>query len=162
MPTHEREAHIVARPAAGAITIATNMAGRAPTSCSAVADQIDALVVPTKRSCRNPGRVAQAPRTGHAPGGLHMIGTERHESRRIDNQLRAAPAVKAIRIQPFLSVPEDNLMRSFGDPTQMKALMTSVGVKEGEAIGSGSRTRQIERGQRRVEQHHFDARKQLL
>jgi preprotein translocase subunit SecA len=57
---------------------------------------------------------------------------------------------------------EDNLMRIFGDPTRMKALMTRVGMKAGEAIESGMLTRQIERAQRRVEQHNFDARKQLL
>jgi preprotein translocase subunit SecA len=96
-------------------------------------------------------------------GGLHIIGTERHESRRIDNQLRGRSGRQGDpgSSRFYLSL-EDNLMRIFGDPTRMKALMTRVGMKAGEAIESGMLTRQIERAQRRVEQHNFDARKQLL
>ena len=98
-----------------------------------------------------------------AAGGLHIIGTERHESRRIDNQLRGRSGRQGDpgSSRFYLSL-EDNLMRIFGDPTRMKALMTRVGMKAGEAIESGMLTRQIERAQRRVEQHNFDARKQLL
>jgi preprotein translocase subunit SecA len=94
---------------------------------------------------------------------LHIIGTERHESRRIDNQLRGRSGRQGDpgSSRFYLSL-EDNLMRIFGDPTRMKALMTRVGMKAGEAIESGMLTRQIERAQRRVEQHNFDARKQLL
>ncbi len=96
-------------------------------------------------------------------GGLHIVGTERHESRRIDNQLRGRSGRQGDpgSSRFYLSL-EDNLMRIFGDPTRMKALMTRVGMKAGEAIESGMLTRQIERAQRRVEQHNFDARKQLL
>ncbi len=96
-------------------------------------------------------------------GGLHIIGTERHESRRIDNQLRGRSGRQGDpgSSRFYLSL-EDNLMRIFGDPTRMKSLMTRVGMKAGEAIESGMLTRQIERAQRRVEQHNFDARKQLL
>ena len=98
-----------------------------------------------------------------AAGGLHIVGTERHESRRIDNQLRGRSGRQGDpgSSRFYLSL-EDNLMRIFGDPTRMKALMTRVGMKAGEAIESGMLTRQIERAQRRVEQHNFDARKQLL
>jgi len=98
-----------------------------------------------------------------ASGGLHIVGTERHESRRIDNQLRGRSGRQGDpgSSRFYLSL-EDNLMRIFGDPTRMKALMTRVGMKAGEAIESGMLTRQIERAQRRVEQHNFDARKQLL
>ena len=98
-----------------------------------------------------------------AAGGLHIIGTERHESRRIDNQLRGRSGRQGDpgSSRFYLSL-EDNLMRIFGDPTRMKSLMTRVGMKAGEAIESGMLTRQIERAQRRVEQHNFDARKQLL
>ena len=98
-----------------------------------------------------------------AAGGLHIIGTERHESRRIDNQLRGRSGRQGDpgSSRFYLSL-EDNLMRIFGDPTRMKSLMTRVGMKAGEAIESGMLTRQIERAQRRVEQYNFDARKQLL
>jgi preprotein translocase subunit SecA len=164
---HEREAHIVAeagRP--GAITIATNMAGRGTDIVlgGSPQTQIDAIETP------NEGELAQIHadwRTRHdevlAAGGLHIIGTERHESRRIDNQLRGRSGRQGDpgSSRFYLSL-EDNLMRIFGDPTRMKALMTRVGMKPGEAIESGMLTRQIERAQRRVEQHNFDARKQLL
>jgi preprotein translocase subunit SecA len=164
---HEREAHIVAeagRP--GAITIATNMAGRGTDIVLGGSPQteIDALPNPTPEQIQ---QVRDAWRQRHeqvlAAGGLHIVGTERHESRRIDNQLRGRSGRQGDpgSSRFYLSL-EDNLMRIFGDPTRMKALMTRVGMKPGEAIESGLLTRQIERAQRRVEQHNFDARKQLL
>ncbi len=164
---HEREAHIVAeagRP--GAITIATNMAGRGTDIVLGGSPQgeIDALQDPSEADVQG---VRDAWRVRHdqvlAAGGLHIIGTERHESRRIDNQLRGRSGRQGDpgSSRFYLSL-EDNLMRIFGDPTRMKALMTRVGMKPGEAIESGMLTRQIERAQRRVEQHNFDARKQLL
>ena len=159
---HEREAHIVAeagRP--GAVTVATNMAGRgtdivlggAQTQLDADEAQLEGQRADWRR--RHEEVVAA--------GGLHIIGTERHESRRIDNQLRGRSGRQGDpgSSRFYLSL-EDNLMRIFGDPTRMKALMTRVGMKAGEAIESGMLTRQIERAQRRVEQHNFDARKQLL
>jgi preprotein translocase subunit SecA len=163
---HEREAHIVAeagRP--GSITIDTNMAGRGTDIVlGGSKSQIDAIEAP------NEAEVAQFLeewRKRHeevlAAGGLHIIGTERHESRRIDNQLRGRSGRQGDpgSSRFYLSL-DDNLMRIFGDPGRMKALMTRVGMKAGEAIESGMLTRQIERAQRRVEQHNFDARKQLL
>src|SRR3981081_1685279 len=98
-----------------------------------------------------------------AGGGLHIVGTERHESRRIDNQLRGRSGRQGDpgSSRFYLSL-DDNLMRIFGDPMRLKSIMTRVGMKAGEAIESGMLTRQIERAQRRVEQHNFDARKQLL
>jgi preprotein translocase subunit SecA len=98
-----------------------------------------------------------------AAGGLHIIGTERHESRRIDNQLRGRSGRQGDpgSSRFYLSL-EDNLMRIFGDPTRMKALLSRVGMKEGEAIESGMLTRQIERAQRKVEAYNFDLRKNLL
>ncbi len=164
---HEREAHIVAeagRP--GAVTIATNMAGRGTDIVlgGSPQTQIDALENPGEAELKE---VQDAWRRRHdevvAAGGLHIIGTERHESRRIDNQLRGRSGRQGDpgSSRFYLSL-EDNLMRIFGDPTRMKALMTRVGMKAGEAIESGMLTRQIERAQRRVEQHNFDARKQLL
>ena len=164
---HEREAHIVAeagRP--GAITIATNMAGRGTDIVlgGSQQTQIDAIDNPNEADLAG---IREAWVKRHeevlAAGGLHIIGTERHESRRIDNQLRGRSGRQGDpgSSRFYLSL-EDNLMRIFGDPTRMKALMTRVGMKAGEAIESGMLTRQIERAQRRVEQHNFDARKQLL
>ena len=164
---HEREAHIVAeagRP--GAITIATNMAGRGTDIVlgGSTQLQIDAMTNPNEADLK--GIQADWLKRHEqviAAGGLHIIGTERHESRRIDNQLRGRSGRQGDpgSSRFYLSL-EDNLMRIFGDPTRMKALMTRVGMKAGEAIESGMLTRQIERAQRRVEQHNFDARKQLL
>jgi len=96
-------------------------------------------------------------------GGLHIVGTERHESRRIDNQLRGRSGRQgdAGSSRFYLSM-EDNLMRIFGDPDRTKNMLTRVGMKDGEAIESKLLTRQIERAQRKVEAHHFDSRKSLL
>ncbi|HEX3397861.1 MAG TPA: preprotein translocase subunit SecA [Steroidobacteraceae bacterium] len=163
---HEREAHIVAeagRP--GAITIATNMAGRGTDIVLGGSQMpLDAIVDPNEADLA--GIRADWQKRHEqviANGGLHIVGTERHESRRIDNQLRGRSGRQGDpgSSRFYLSL-EDNLMRIFGDPTRMKALMTRVGMKAGEAIESGMLTRQIERAQRRVEQHNFDARKQLL
>ncbi len=98
-----------------------------------------------------------------AAGGLHIVGTERHESRRIDNQLRGRSGRQGDpgSSRFYLSM-EDNLMRIFGDPERTKRLLQTVGMKEGEAIESGMLTRQIERAQRKVESHNFDIRKNLL
>ena len=164
---HEREAHIVAeagRP--GAVTIATNMAGRGTDIVlgGSPQTQIDAIENPDQAALQ---KIQEEWRIRHeqviAAGGLHIVGTERHESRRIDNQLRGRSGRQGDpgSSRFYLSL-EDNLMRIFGDPARMKALMTRVGMKAGEAIESGMLTRQIERAQRRVEQHNFDARKQLL
>ncbi len=164
---HEREAHIVAeagRP--GAITIATNMAGRGTDIVLGGSSQgpIDATEKPDATQLSELKTEWQARHDAVlAAGGLHIVGTERHESRRIDNQLRGRSGRQGDpgSSRFYLSL-EDNLMRIFGDPTRMKSLMTRVGMKPGEAIESGMLTRQIERAQRRVEQHNFDARKQLL
>ena len=96
-------------------------------------------------------------------GGLHIIGTERHESRRIDNQLRGRSGRQGDpgSSRFYLSL-EDNLMRIFGDPERIKRLLSRAGMKEGEAIESKMLSRQIERAQRKVEAHNFDIRKQLL
>jgi preprotein translocase subunit SecA len=164
---HEREAHIVAeagRP--GSITIATNMAGRGTDIVLGGNPQpeINASENPSEAVLKEIHDVWEKRHEQVlASGGLHIIGTERHESRRIDNQLRGRSGRQGDpgSSRFYLSL-EDNLMRIFGDPTRMKALMTRVGMKAGEAIESGMLTRQIERAQRRVEQHNFDARKQLL
>jgi len=164
---HEREAHIVAeagRP--GAVTIATNMAGRGTDIVLGgnPESEVDRIENPTPEQTK---AIHDEWQKRHhqvlAAGGLHIVGTERHESRRIDNQLRGRSGRQgdAGSSRFYLSL-DDNLMRIFGDPTRMKSLMARVGMKPGEAIESGMLTRQIERAQRRVEQHNFDMRKQLL
>jgi preprotein translocase subunit SecA len=160
---HEREAQIVAqagRP--GAVTIATNMAGRGTDIVlggkpEAVPDADAATVEAGQAEWR--ARHEQV----LAAGGLHIIGTERHESRRIDNQLRGRSGRQGDpgSSRFYLSL-EDNLMRIFGDPERMKAMLSRVGMKAGEAIESPLLSRQIERAQRKVEAYNFDLRKNLL
>jgi len=164
---HEREATIVAqagRP--GAITIATNMAGRGTDivlggkleSDITDAGEIDEA---TRQSLR--AQWQERHDKVLASGGLHIVGTERHESRRIDNQLRGRSGRQGDpgSSRFYLSM-EDNLMRIFGDPNRTKRLLQMAGMKEGEVIESGMLTRQIEKAQRKVESHNFDIRKQLL
>jgi len=164
---HEREATIVAqagRP--GAVTIATNMAGRGTDivlggSLEVELHQVD----PTDEAARQ--RVREEWKLRHekvlAAGGLHIIGTERHESRRIDNQLRGRSGRQGDpgSSRFYLSL-EDNLMRIFGDPERTKRWLQTAGMKEGEVIESRMLSKQIERAQRKVEAHNFDARKNLL
>ena len=164
---HEREAQIVAqagRP--GAITIATNMAGRGTdivlggnfqAELNALGDVDDA----TRETIRAEWQARHDKVL--AAGGLHIVGTERHESRRIDNQLRGRSGRQGDpgSSRFYLSM-EDNLMRIFGDPQRTKRLLQMAGMKEGEVIESGMLTRQIEKAQRKVESHNFDIRKQLL
>jgi preprotein translocase subunit SecA len=169
---HEREAHIVAqagRPAT--VTIATNMAGRGTdivlggnleAELAGMPQQIDTAA---RDAAYDDARNAWQQRHDQVigAGGLHIIGTERHESRRIDNQLRGRSGRQGDpgSSRFYLSM-EDNLMRIFGDPTRTKRLLQFAGMKEGEVIESGMLTRQIEKAQRKVESHNFDIRKQLL
>jgi preprotein translocase subunit SecA len=134
---HEREAHIVAKAGqAGAVTIATNMAGRGT----------DIIL--------GPG-VAEK-------GGLHVVGTERHEARRIDNQLRGRAGRQGDpgSSQFFLSL-EDDLMRIFAK-AWVSDFLGKLGMEDGEEIQSGMVSRMIERVQRKMESHNFDIRKNLL
>ena len=164
---HEREAQIVAqagRP--GAVTIATNMAGRGTDivlggkleSDMTEAGEVDEA---TRQNLRAEWQARHDKVL--AAGGLHIVGTERHESRRIDNQLRGRSGRQGDpgSSRFYLSM-EDNLMRIFGDPNRTKRLLQMAGMKEGEVIESGMLTRQIEKAQRKVESHNFDIRKQLL
>jgi preprotein translocase subunit SecA len=169
---HEREAHIVAqagRPAT--VTIATNMAGRGTdivlggnleAELAGMPQQVDAGA---RDAAYDAARAAWQQRHDQVigAGGLHIIGTERHESRRIDNQLRGRSGRQGDpgSSRFYLSM-EDNLMRIFGDPTRTKRLLQFAGMREGEVIESGMLTRQIEKAQRKVESHNFDIRKQLL
>jgi preprotein translocase subunit SecA len=164
---HEREAQIVAqagRP--GGVTIATNMAGRGTDivlggKLEAEYTEAGEVDEATRQSMRTVWQERHDKVL--ASGGLHIIGTERHESRRIDNQLRGRSGRQgdAGSSRFYLSM-EDNLMRIFGDPMRTKRLLQMAGMKEGEVIESGMLTRQIEKAQRKVESHNFDIRKQLL
>ena len=164
---HEREAHIVAQAgSASAVTIATNMAGRGTDivlggNLKAELAQIDAA----DEAARTAAQAAWQQRHEQvvASGGLHIIGTERHESRRIDNQLRGRSGRQGDpgSSRFYLSL-EDNLMRIFGDPDRTKRWLTTAGMKEGEVIESKMLSRQIERAQRKVEAYNFDLRKNLL
>ena len=134
---HEKEAQIIEGAGAkGAVTIATNMAGRGVDI--RINDEVRAL------------------------GGLYIIGTERHESRRIDNQLRGRsgrqgdPGMSRF----FLSL-EDNLLRIFGS-TKIKNIMDKLGIEDGESIESGLVTRAVENAQKKVESLHFESRKHIL
>jgi preprotein translocase subunit SecA len=164
---HEREAEIIVeagRP--GSVTIATNMAGRG--TDIKLGGNLDAerinLQAPTEADS---AALDKDWGERHAKvielGGLHIVGTERHESRRIDNQLRGRSGRQGDpgSSRFYLSL-EDNLMRIFGDPERIKRMLSRAGMKPGEAIESKLLSRQIERAQRKVEAHNFDIRKQLL
>ena len=162
---HEREAIVVqqaGRP--GGITIATNMAGRG--TDIVLGGNLDAEIV-----AAGDGADVEAIRADWQQrhdaviksGGLHIVGTERHESRRIDNQLRGRSGRQGDSgSSRFYLSMEDTLMRIFGDPDRTKALLARAGMREGEAIESKLLSRQIERAQRKVEAHNFDIRKNLL
>tara|TARA_E500000178_G_scaffold94116_3_gene93060 strand:- start:6086 stop:8785 length:2700 start_codon:yes stop_codon:yes gene_type:complete len=160
---HEQEAEIIAqagRP--GVVTIATNMAGRG--TDIVLGGNLEAeLKTVEDESQHDAVRAAWQERhqTVLDAGGLHILGTERHESRRIDNQLRGRAGRQgdpgASRF--YISI-EDNLMRIFMG--NMAGVMQRVGMERGEAIESGMVTKSIERAQRKVEGRNFDIRKQLL
>ena len=165
---HEREAQIVAqagRP--GAVTIATNMAGRGTDIVLGGSLEAELHALPDTATPADRERVKSEWQARHdqalAAGGLHIIGTERHESRRIDNQLRGRSGRQGDpgSSRFYLSM-EDNLMRIFGDPNFTKRLLSAAGMREGEVIESRMLSRRIEMAQRKVESHNFDIRKQLL
>lgn len=134
---HEKEAQIIAEAGAkGAVTIATNMAGRGVDI--RIDDEVRAL------------------------GGLYIIGTERHESRRIDNQLRGRAGRQGDPgVSRFYLSLEDNLLRIFGSD-KIKAIMERLGIEEGESIESRLVTRAVENAQKKVESLHFESRKHVL
>jgi preprotein translocase subunit SecA len=164
---HEREAHIVAqagRP--GAVTIATNMAGRGTdivlggsleAELAALGEDIDEVT-----RARVKAEWQQRHEAVVAAGGLHIVGTERHESRRIDNQLRGRSGRQGDpgSSRFYLSL-EDNLMRIFA-ADWVQRVMARMGLKEDDIIESPLVTKQIANAQRKVEAHNFDIRKNLL
>jgi len=162
---HEREAEIVAEAGTpGAVTIATNMAGRGTDIVLGGSWQakVEALQDPSKEQI---DAIKAEWKLVHdkvlESGGLHIIGTERHESRRIDNQLRGRSGRQgdAGSSRFYLSM-EDSLLRIFTSD-RMASLIQS-GMEEGEAIESKMLSRSIEKAQRKVEGRNFDIRKQLL
>ena len=177
---HKREAEIVAQAGRlGAVTIATNMAGRGtdiilggnpetmawavlqtkyPTRLDVPPSEWDDLVrqIEEREQMKTEGAKVRE------LGGLHVIGTERHEARRIDLQLRGRCGRQGDpgSSRFFLSL-EDDLMRIFAGPW-VKSILESLGMKEGERIESRMVTRRIEAAQKKVEERHFEARKNLL
>ncbi len=164
---HEREAHIVAqagRP--GSVTIATNMAGRGTDIVlgGSLEAELHALGEDASEAQKDAVKAAWQQRHDavKAAGGLHIIGTERHESRRIDNQLRGRSGRQGDpgSSRFYLSL-EDDLMRIFAGDWVARA-MKFMGMKEDEAIEDRLVSKQIEKAQRKVEAHNFDIRKNLL
>ena len=164
---HEKESHIIAqagRP--GTVTIATNMAGRGTDivlggNLDAELQNLSPETPETERSLvradwqHRHDAVIQA-------GGLHIIGTERHESRRIDNQLRGRSGRQGdVGSTRFYLSMEDNLMRIFASD-KVRGLMQKLGMQQGESIEHPWISRAIENAQRKVEAHNFDIRKHLL
>ena len=170
---HEREAEVIAQAGmSGGITIATNMAGRGTDivlgggiqrELDAI-DQDETLSDSEKATRRAALKADWQPRHDAvlAAGGLHIIGTERHESRRVDNQLRGRSGRQGDpgSSRFFLSL-EDPLLRIFASD-RVAAIMDRLKMPEGEAIEHPWVTRAIENAQRKVEQRNFDIRKQLL
>ncbi len=176
---HEKEAYIIAQAGrVGAVTIATNMAGRGtdillggnaeflakemldekgitPESENYEAEKEAALAEARAITEKEHAKVVEV-------GGLHVIGTERHESRRIDNQLRGRAARQGDpgSTRFFLSL-QDNLMRIFGGE-KITALMNALNVEDDIAIENVLITRQIQSAQKKVETYHFDIRKSVL
>ena len=173
---HEREAAIIAqagRP--GAVTIATNMAGRGTdiqlggNAEMRTAEEIGAIRGQAERDRRAPGiaeRVAAEIEAARAEviqaGGLCVVGTERHEARRIDNQLRGRSGRQGDpgRSRFFLSL-EDDLMRIFGSE-RIDGMLRRLGLEEGEAIVHPWINKALEKAQKKVEERNFEIRKNLL
>ena len=166
---HEREAQIVAqagRP--GAITIATNMAGRGTDIVlgGSLESELAALEAQGVVDDATRERLKAEWQVRHdavkAAGGLHIVGTERHESRRIDNQLRGRAGRQGDPgSSRFHLSLEDNLMRIFASDW-VQRVMSRMGLQEDDVIESGMVTKQIANAQRKVEAHNFDIRKNLL
>lgn len=169
---HEKEAHIIENAGSkGAVTVATNMAGRgtdiklggSPESrarkkvgSNASQEQFDAALAAEKLLWQKDYEEVKS------LGGLYVIGSERHESRRIDNQLRGRSGRQGDpgRSKFYISM-DDDLMRLFGGE-RMKRIMTSIGMQPGEPINHPMLNRSIEKAQKKVEERNFEIRKNLL
>ncbi len=166
---HESEAKIVAQAGApGAVTIATNMAGRGTDiKLGGNAEELiaeldsDAPDFDEKKQ-EIYARVEENKRKVLDAGGLYVIGTERHESRRIDNQLRGRSGRQGDPgDSKFFLALDDDLMRIFG-AARLNGMLTTLGLKTGEAITHPWITKALEKAQKRVESRYFEARKELL
>jgi preprotein translocase subunit SecA len=164
---HAREAEIIANAGKpGAVTIATNMAGRGTDIVLGGSLDAEISALPEPNDDITVARVRKDWETRHEnvvkAGGLHVIGTERHESRRIDNQLRGRSGRQGDpgSSRFYLSL-EDNLMRIFASE-RVSVMMQKLGMQEGEAIEHPWVSKAIENAQRKVEGRNFDIRKQLL
>jgi len=162
---HEREAHIIenaGRP--GAVTIATNMAGRGTDIVLGGSLEAELGLLGDNEAAKS--KVKADWQARHevvvASGGLHIIGTERHESRRVDNQLRGRSGRQGDpgSSRFFLSL-EDSLMRIFASE-RVKGIMQKLGMEKGQAIEAKIVSKSIENAQRKVEGHNYDIRKNLL
>ncbi len=163
---HQKEAEIIAQAGtSGTVTIATNMAGRGTDIVLGgnYEAEIKRLDNPDEETVE---KITNDWKRRHQQvldsGGLRIVGTERHESRRIDNQLRGRAGRQGDpgSSRFYLSL-EDNLMRIFASD-KVASIMQKLGMEEGEAIESGLVTKAIENAQRKVEAHNFDMRKHLL
>jgi len=169
---HEQEAYIIAEAGVpGAITIATNMAGRGTdiqlggNTEMRVAMELKDVTDEATRTAREAeirAEVASLKEKALAAGGLYIIGTERHESRRIDNQLRGRAGRQGDpgRSKFFLSL-QDDLMRIFGSE-RMDSMLTKLGLKDDEAIVHPWVNKALEKAQQKVEARNFDIRKNIL
>jgi preprotein translocase subunit SecA len=169
---HEQEATIIAQAgSAGSVTVATNMAGRGTdiqlggNADMRIALELAGMEEGPERDARAQAirdEVAAAREQVRAAGGLYVIGTERHESRRIDNQLRGRSGRQGDpgASKFFLSL-EDDLMRIFGSD-RMGGMLQKLGLKEGEAIVHAWINKALEKAQKKVEARNFDTRKNLL
>jgi len=169
---HEQEAGIIAEAGApGTVTIATNMAGRGTdiqlggNLAARLKQELAGIEDEAAREARAAeirAEVAAANEAVKQSGGLFVIGTERHESRRIDNQLRGRSGRQGDpgRSRFFLSL-EDDLMRIFGSD-KMGGMLQKLGLKEGEAIVHPWINKALERAQKKVEERNFDTRKNVL
>jgi preprotein translocase subunit SecA len=169
---HEQEAFIVAEAGVpGAITIATNMAGRGTDIQLGgnvemrVKQELDPAASPEERELKEAAvraEIAEFKQKAIAAGGLYILGTERHESRRIDNQLRGRSGRQGDpgRSKFFLSL-QDDLMRIFGSE-RMDAMLKRLGLKEDEAIVHPWINKALEKAQQKVEARNFDIRKNIL
>ena len=169
---HEQEAAIVAQAGApGAVTIATNMAGRGTdiklggNVDMMIAAELENVKDPAEREARTKAITAQVEANKQkvlASGGLFVIGTERHESRRIDNQLRGRSGRQGDPGQSrFYLALDDDLMRIFGSE-RLDGMLQKLGLKEGEAIIHPWINKALEKAQQKVEARNFDMRKNIL
>ncbi|MGQ0674321.1 MAG: preprotein translocase subunit SecA [Hyphomicrobium sp.] len=175
---HEQEAHIIAQAGVpGGITIATNMAGRGTDIQLGgnvdyllrdwVKEQTDAGAAPDERAIAKQrdkisAEVAEKKQLALEAGGLYVVGTERHESRRIDNQLRGRSGRQGDpgRSKFYLAL-DDDLMRIFGSE-KMDSILQTLGLQEGEAITHPWMNKSLEMAQKKVEARNFDIRKHIL